>query len=287
MPELPEVEVVRQSLEKKIIKKKVYNVIVKNSNLRFRIPKNFKSYLINQKITQVSRYSKYLILSISNKKYCLLHLGMSGTIHIVQNDKKNFKTNTSFYNSPYLPQKHNHVEIIFKNFKIIYNDPRRFGFFETLKNNFLLKKRFLHLGPEPFDKKFNLNYVFNFLRKKEKNIKNFLLDQKFVSGIGNIYASEILFLSKIKPDKKAYLLGKDDCKKLILNSKKVLLNAIKKGGSSIRDFKNISGNKGKFQKEFLVYDRDGLKCKSFNCQGMVQKKIISNRSSFFCNYCQK
>ena len=287
MPELPEVEVVRQSLEKKIIKKKVYNVIVKNSNLRFRIPKNFKSYLINQKITQVSRYSKYLILSISNKKYCLLHLGMSGTIHIVQNDKKNFKTNTSFNNSPYLPQKHNHVEIIFKNFKIIYNDPRRFGFFETLKNNSLLKKRFLHLGPEPFDKKFNLNYVFNFFRKKEKNVKNFLLDQKFVSGIGNIYANEILFLSKIKPDKKAYLLGKDDCKKLILNSKKVLLNAIKKGGSSIRDFKNISGNKGKFQKEFLVYDRDGLKCKRFNCQGMVQKKTISNRSSFFCNYCQK
>ena len=126
-----------------------------------------------------------------------------------------------------------------------------------------------------------------FLKEKKKNIKNFLLDQKFVSGIGNIYASEILFLSKIHPNKKVYLLTKKECKKLIINSKKILLNAIKKGGSSIRDFKNASGKKGNFQKDFKVYEREGLSCKRFKCNEIIKKKTISNRSTFFCNSCQK
>ena len=113
------------------------------------------------------------------------------------------------------------------------------------------------------------------------------MDQSFISGIGNIYASEILFLSKINPYKKAFLLKKKDCKKIITNSKKILLDAIKKGGSSIRDFKNISGNKGHFQKNFTVYEREGLSCKRSYCSGIIKKKIISNRSTFFCNICQK
>ncbi len=126
-----------------------------------------------------------------------------------------------------------------------------------------------------------------FFKNKKKKIKNFLLDQNFVSGIGNIYASEILFLSKINPNKKACLLKKRDLVKLIINSKKVLLDGIKKGGSSIRDFKNTSGKKGSFQKNFKVYDREGLICKSFNCRGIIRRKFISNRSTFFCNICQK
>ena len=151
----------------------------------------------------------------------------------------------------------------------------------------MLKKRFLHFGPEPFQKKFNLDYVYSYFRKKKKNIKNFLLDQNFVSGIGNIYASEILFLSKINPQKKACHLKKKDCRKIISYSKKVLLRAIKKGGSSIRDFKNISGKKGNFQKNFNVYERNTLNCKRSNCAGTIQKKITGNRSTFFCNTCQK
>tara|TARA_B100001093_G_scaffold475329_1_gene500826 strand:- start:527 stop:1165 length:639 start_codon:yes stop_codon:yes gene_type:complete len=212
---------------------------------------------------------------------------MSGTVHIVHFNKKNPVTNTSFYNSPKLPNKHNHVEIVFENFKIIYNDPRRFGFFQIIKNKSLLKKRFSKLGPEPFDLKFDRKYVQSFLKKKEKNIKNFLLDQNFVSGIGNIYASEILFLSKIVPTKKGNLFKKKDCKKIVINSKKVLIEAINKGGSSIRDFKNTSGKEGSFQKEFKVYDREGLNCKRSNCRGIIQKKIISNRATFFCDFCQK
>ena len=287
MPELPEVEIVRQSLDKKIKQKKIKKIIVRNRNLRFRIPLNFASFLKNLKIIKVERFSKYLILCLSNNSYCLLHLGMSGTLHLVDDYKKGVITNTSFYNSPTLPKKHNHVEIIFDNLKVIYNDPRRFGFFEIIKNQHLLKKRFSHLGPEPFNSKFNENYVYNFFKNKKKNIKNFLLDQYFVSGIGNIYASEILFLCKIKPTTRVCLLKKIDCKKIISNSRKILYDAIGKGGSSIRDFKNISGTNGNLQKDFKVYQREGQKCKIFKCSGIIKKKFISNRSTFFCNSCQK
>ena len=287
MPELPEVEIVRQSLDKKIKQKSVKKVIIRNKNLRFKIPNNFKSYLKNKKIIKVGRFSKYLIINFSGGGYCLIHLGMSGTIHILDKKKSLKFTNTSFYHSPILPQKHNHVELIFNSFKVVYNDPRRFGFFELIKNSNELKKRFKHLGPEPFDINFNLNYVFNFFRKKNKDIKSFLLDQRFVSGIGNIYASEILFLSKINPFKKVKLLSKKECKKIILNTKKILLKAINRGGSSIRDFKDISGAQGDFQKEFKVYQQEGIKCKNYSCSSVIKKKIISNRSTFFCVSCQK
>ena len=152
MPELPEVEVVRQSLNKKIKQKKVKKVIIRNKNLRFKIPPHFSVFLKNKKIIKVDRFSKYLIFELSKKQYLLLHLGMTGTVHLINLNKRNLITNTSFYNSSILPKKHNHVEIVFRNFKIIYNDPRRFGFFEIINNSELLRQRFVHLGPEPFDK---------------------------------------------------------------------------------------------------------------------------------------
>jgi len=287
MPELPEVEIVRQSLDKKIKQKKVKKVIVRNRNLRTKIPLNFPRLLEGKKIIKVKRFSKYLIICLSNQSYCLLHLGMSGTIHLIYNQKKSLVTNTSFYSSPTLPKKHNHVEIVFDDLKIVYNDPRRFGFFEIVVNEHFLDKRFSKLGPEPFQSEFNLSYIYSFLKGKTKNIKNFLLDQNFVSGIGNIYASEILFASKINPFKKAIILNKNECLNIILNSKKILKQAINKGGSSIRDFKDISGNKGNFQKEFKVYQQDGTGCKRTKCKGIIKKKITSNRSTFFCVSCQK
>ena len=217
MPELPEVEIVRQSLDKKIRQKKVKKVIIRNKNLRIKIPVTFKKIFEKNLINKVSRFSKYLIIHFSNYKFCLIHLGMSGTIHLINfKNKKNF-TNLSFYNSPFLPKKHNHVEIIFENFKIIYNDPRRFGFFQIINNSKDLKKRFIHLGPEPFDNNFDLKYFLKFIKDKERTIKDLLIDQKFVSGIGNIYASEILFLSKINPKKKIKLLSGKECSKIIFN----------------------------------------------------------------------
>ena len=286
MPELPEVEIVRQSLNKKIKKKSIKKVIIRNRNLRFKISSNFESFLKNKKIIKVNRFSKYLIIYFQSNIYCLIHLGMSGTIHIIDKKKSQKFTNTSFYHSPFLPKKHNHVEFIFDNFKVIYNDPRRFGFFEIIKSYNDFERRFKSLGPEPFSNKFNLNYVVNFFKNKNKDIKSFLLDQKFVSGIGNIYASEILFASKINPFKKAKRLNKNECLNIVLNSKKILQKAIKKGGSSIRDFKDISGAEGSFQKEFRVYQQEGVDCKRLKCNGVIKKKIISNRSTFFCIYCQ-
>ena len=287
MPELPEVEIVRQSLEKKVKNKVIQKVLVKNRNLRFKIHPRFKKHLHKKKIKKVNRFSKYLILVFEDESGLIVHLGMSGTIHLHESNKKNTFTNTSFYNSPILPKKHNHIEIQFDKINFIYNDPRRFGYFLTFNNIAELKKRFFNFGPEPFSSLFSIQYVSNYFKKKEKNIKSFLLDQKFVSGIGNIYASEILFASKINPVKKAKNLTKEECKKIILFTNIILKKAIKKGGSSIRDFKNTNGKIGNFQRDFKVYQRENLNCLKPKCRGIIKKIIISNRSSFFCNYCQK
>ena len=284
---MPEVEIVKQSLSKKIKGKVIQKVLIKNRNLRFKISLDFEQNLVKKRIKGVDRFSKYLILNFQDGSNCMIHLGMSGTIHLLK--KYNYKniTNTSFYNNPYLSKKHNHIEIKFNKLKLIYNDPRRFGYFLFFKNRHELKKNFKRFGPEPFNSLFNKKYILKYFKNKKKNIKNFLLDQKFVSGIGNIYASEILFLCKINPMMKAKNLKLIDCKKIVYFSKLVLKNAIKKGGSSIRDFKNTSGDQGQFQREFKVYDRNNLKCLKIGCSGTIRKKIISNRSSFFCDICQK
>ena len=287
MPELPEVEIVRQSLSKNIIGKKINKVLVRNRNLRLKLKYSFENKLKNRFIIKIDRFSKYLIIKLDDKSYCIIHLGMSGTIHIINNRQKNSITNTSFYHSPNLPKKHNHIEFFFDNMKLIYNDPRRFGFFQLIKNENDLKNRFKNFGPEPFSYNFNLNYLTKYFKKKNKNIKSFLLDQKFVSGIGNIYASEILYFSKIHPLKSAKNLTKFECEKIITNSKKVLNNAIHKGGSSIRDFKNTLGGKGQFQKEFKVYGRDKKNCKRQSCLGKIYKITQANRSTFYCQMCQK
>jgi formamidopyrimidine-DNA glycosylase len=177
MPELPEVEIVKQSLSKKIEQKRIKKVIIKNRNLRFKIPLKFEKLLEQKKIKKVTRFSKYLILNFNDNSFCLIHLGMSGTIHLINKDIINKFTNTSFYNSPELPKKHNHVEIQFNDMSVIYNDPRRFGFFRFIDNPKELKKRFNHLGPEPFFLSFNLKYLLNFFIKK-KRYKKFSIGSK-------------------------------------------------------------------------------------------------------------
>tara|TARA_B100001057_G_C22720661_1_gene899568 strand:+ start:9 stop:872 length:864 start_codon:yes stop_codon:yes gene_type:complete len=287
MPELPEVEIVRQSLSKNIKGKKINKVLVRNRNLRFKLKPYFEKKLKDQFILDIDRFSKYIIIMLGDKSFCIIHLGMSGTIHIIKDGKKSLFTNTSFYHSPILPKKHNHIEFFFDDTKLIYNDPRRFGFFLFIENKDDLKDIFKNYGPEPFDKRFNLNYLTNFFKGKKKDIKSFLLDQKFVAGIGNIYASEILYLSKIDPLTLAKNLNKFQLKKIIKNSREILLKAIKEGGSTIRDFKNTTGEIGQFQKKFKVYDRYKQNCKRSNCSGIINKIIQSNRSTFYCKMCQK
>ena len=287
MPELPEVEIVRKSLNKKISGKIINEVRVKNRNLRIKISKNFEGKLKRKKIKKIGRFSKYIIIYFTDCSYCVIHLGMSGTIHLLNTYSKKKFTNTSFYHSPHLPKKHNHVEIQFNNLKLVYNDPRRFGYILFINSKTELLNKFKKFGPEPFSKNFNINYVKTYFKNKKKNIKNFLLDQNFVSGIGNIYASEILFECKINPLISADLLKEEQIDKIIKQSKKVLKKSIIKGGSSIRDFKNTAGNKGSFQNEFKVYNRENLKCPRVTCRGKIFKIVVTNRSSFFCNKCQK
>ena len=287
MPELPEVEIVKQSLLNEVKNQKINKVNVFNRNLRYKIQKGFEDFFKNQKILNISRRSKFIIFHFKNKNYCILHLGMSGTLHLLKNDYPSNSTNLSFYQSKLLPKKHNHVVFYFFKFKLVYNDPRRFGFFKLIDSKYKLDNFFKPFFPEALDKKFNLDYIKNKLKYKSKNIKNFLLDQKFVSGIGNIYASEILYYCKINPLKKGKNLNIKDIKNIIKYTKIVLKNAIKSGGSSIKDFKNTKGKSGNFQKEFKVYGRDNLKCLKKSCNGIIKKIDINNRSTFYCNNCQK
>ena len=286
MPELPEVEVLKRSLQKKIRFRKIIRIKIYNRNLRYKVPYSINRNLKNHVVNNISRISKYLIFHINFSKKLLIHLGMSGTIHLIEkNNKKN--TNASFYHSSYLPQKHNHIEIIFNNdIKMIYNDPRRFGYFKLLKENYLLEKPIINLGPDPFSSKFNFVYIKNCIYKKKTNIKNLLMNQKFVGGIGNIYANEILYYCKLKPTKTVNQLSKKNILNIILQTRKVLNKAIILGGSSIRDFKKTDGVLGSFQKNFKVYGKSNAQCPRHSCDGYIQKILVSSRSAFYCPKCQ-
>jgi len=285
MPELPEVEVVRRSLKKSIIGKKIKKVHIFNRNLRYKINNNFKTILKGQIIRTVKRKSKYLLIGLSNKYTILIHLGMTGKIFIF--DKKKIKK-TSFYYDNTIQKKHNHFCFEFsKSNKLIYNDVRKFGFVKLVKSNEIKTCSHLDfLGPEPLSKKFSKSYLFQEFAKTKKNVKNFLMDQKYVSGIGNIYANEILHVCSINPRKNTRNINIKDASNIIQKTKIILKNSITSGGSSIKDFTGISGKNGAFQQKFKVYAREGLKCKKKKCHGIIKKIYISKRSSFFCTICQ-
>ena len=286
MPELPEIEIVKRSLAKKINKAKIVNVKINNRNLRYKIPYTLSKKLVNEKILKISRRSKYLIFHFKNK-LLLVHFGMSGKFLIVRNkDNKMFKT--SFYYDLNILAKHNHIYFVLNNgLVLIYNDERRFGFFKLFEN--IKLKEIIHLkklGPEPFSVLFCIKYVQKFIRNRKKNIKNLLMDQTFVSGLGNIYVNEALFLSKIHPLRQCSNLKRESINNLIYNIRKVLKISINQGGSSIKDFKNTYGKSGNFQQFFNVYGQENKNCSRISCKGKIKKISISNRPSFYCNSCQ-
>ncbi len=287
MPELPEVEVVKQSLEKYILNKKLLKIIVKNKKLRYPVPDNISKKLGNLKIYKIRRISKYVVIVFKHELFLIIHLGMSGTLHLIKSKNNYQNSNLSFYHSKNLPKKHNHVLFNFKNFSIIFNDPRRFGFIKLIKGNINLENYFSKLGPDPFEKNFNFIYIKKYFHNKNKNIKNTLIDQKFISGIGNIYASEILNYSKINPLKSSGKISNKEINKIIFYTKKVLNSSIKKGGTTINNFLSIKGSQGSYQKVFRVYDRENKRCKNKLCLGTIIKSNISNRSTYMCNICQK
>ena len=288
MPELPEVEVVRRSLQSFIKGLEIKKVSIFNRNLRYKIRKDFDKKIINQKVIFIRRRSKFLLLGLENHSVILIHLGMTGKIFIINNSsQKVFKT--SFYYENKINKKHNHIMIKFNKFiKLIYNDVRKFGFVKIITSGSIKENNHLRLlGPEPLNKGFNIKYFNTKVKNIKKNVKNLLMDQKLVSGLGNIYVNEILHLSSVNPLKVSKNLKIHQTKKIVKNTKKILLKAIKSGGSSIRDFKGASGKKGNFQQKFMVYDRNGQVCKKIGCRGKIKKIYISNRSTFYCLKCQK
>ncbi len=286
MPELPEIEIVKRSLFKMANKAKIDNIKINNKNLRYKISKDFSKDLVGEKILKISRRSKYLIFHFK-RKLLLAHFGMSGKLFFTK--KKNSEIfKTSFYYDLNILPNHNHIYFTLSNgLTLIYNDTRRFGFFRIFYDNKLNKIKFLNkLGAEPLSKKFDIKYFKKLILKRKKNVKNLLMDQGFVSGLGNIYVNEVLFLSKICPLRLCSSLSDRDIKKIIFNIKKILKFSILKGGSSIRDFKNTDGKSGNFQQFFHVYGQENKTCSSISCKGSIKKIQISNRSSFFCSKCQ-
>ena len=283
MPELPEVETVKRGLEEFIINENIKKVHLSKFSLRFPWPKDFVSKVIGKKIISIKRRAKYIIIGLSDNYSIIAHLGMSGSYKVL---KKSEAQN-------YTILKHDHLIIDLDNFKIVYNDPRRFGYIDLTNQEPEIHKFLSSLGPEPLSNYFNADDLAKALLNKSKPIKNLLLDQNIVSGLGNIYVCEALFRSKINPKKNCSKLvtskGRPR-KNLILLVRKineVIKEAIEVGGSSLRDFSNISGKMGYFQSSFNVYNRENEKCLIDSCDGVVKRIIQSGRSTFFCSKCQK
>ena len=273
MPELPEVEVVRKSLHKKIKQKKIKKVIVRNRNLRIKIPLDFESFLIGQKVIKIERFSKYLILYLSSNSYCLIHLGMSGSIRI-------------YSNRPNL-QKHDHFALGFQGGDwLVLCDPIRFGFVDLfcesdIESHWLLK----NLGPEPLCEDFTVAYLMAQTAGKTCTIKSLLLDQTKVAGIGNIYAAEALFMARISPKRQAKTIKRSRAERLVPAIKSVLLKAIDAGGTSLRDHIQPGGEIGYFAQSLQIYGRSGDYC--VICGSTIKEMKQTGRTTFHCSLCQR
>ncbi len=275
MPELPEVETVVNGIKSKIKNNKVLKLNKYINALRYPIQKDLSSKVEGCKVITVYRRAKYIIMNLSSNKSLIIHLGMSGRIIIVKNSKKIFK--------------HTHICIVFnKNLVLQFIDPRRFGYiFVTETSSLENNKFFRSLGVEPLSRQFNFRYLSNLVKSKKSPIKNIIMNQKNIVGVGNIYASEALFLSGINPTNIGNSVTEQDCIKLVKAIKFVLCESIKLGGSSINDHTMISGKMGYFQNKLKVYGREGLKCLKRTCQSRIIRIVIAQRSTFYCSECQK
>lgn len=271
MPELPEVETTRRGIEPHILNNKIKTIILRRENLRWPIPVEIKNTFASQRIQQLTRRSKYLLLQ-AKPGTLILHLGMSGSLRIVE------------HNTPV--NKHDHVDIIFTHgICLRFTDPRRFGCLLWTAADPLQHPLLKSLGVEPLSKLFNVDYLFQQTRKRNVSIKQLLMNSHIVVGIGNIYANEALFAAGIRPIKIAKKLTKAQCKLLVLSVKTILRHAIKAGGTTINDFRQSDGKPGYFQQKLLVYKCSGKNCS--RCQNLIKHKVIGGRSSFYCLKCQQ
>tara|TARA_B100000212_G_C27330149_1_gene514218 strand:- start:387 stop:1247 length:861 start_codon:yes stop_codon:yes gene_type:complete len=285
MPELPEVEITKRSLTKQILRKKVSSVTIINPELRYNINKEKLTLLKGKIIKKIIRRSKYILIFFNDTNVLLIHLGMTGRFYYTRTNGR--KINTSFYNNTNIITKHDHLKIKFGKFSLIYNDVRKFGFIKRIqKKNVFSSNHLSKLGYEPLSSKFCFNYLKSKIFNKKSSIKNLLMNQSIVAGLGNIYVNETLYFCKIHPEKKGYKITDKDIRKLIRVIKKILKNAIIAGGSTINNYHNSEGKSGSYQKNFHVYDRKGKECHRTSCNGKIRRITRSGRSIFYCSKCQ-
>ncbi len=270
MPELPEVETTCRGIAPHITHQQIADIVIRQSRLRWPIPDHLAQSLRHKTILSVQRRAKYILIETDGPENLLIHLGMSGSLRIV-----NAQSET---------KKHDHVDFIFTHGTILrFNDPRRFG--AILLNRFSEQHPLLkNLGPEPLSEVFDGDYLYQQSRNKKIAVKNWIMNARIVVGVGNIYANESLFLSGIHPAQTAGQISLEQYQILALHIKTVLQNAINQGGTTLRDFVNEQGKPGYFQQSLRVYGRLNTPC--HQCGTSIQRIKIGQRASYFCPNCQ-
>jgi formamidopyrimidine-DNA glycosylase len=276
MPELPEVETVVRGLTPHLKNRRIMKVELRRADLRVPFPKHFVKRLEGVTIIGLTRRAKYILIALDSGETLIIHLGMSGSLVFRDTEKK-----------------HDHVVFTFDDGKkLVFNDPRRFGLMELTKDP-STHKLFAHLGAEPLDKAFNAVTLQASLKRRHTPIKTAMMDQKIVVGVGNIYASESLFLARISPLRKASSLKPEEYQALVKAIQTTLKAAIRSGGSTLRDFVRSSGDAGYFQHAFKVYGREGKPClcsakpDTLNSTPLIKRIMQQGRATYYCSECQK
>ncbi|MCL9685272.1 bifunctional DNA-formamidopyrimidine glycosylase/DNA-(apurinic or apyrimidinic site) lyase [Legionella maioricensis] len=270
MPELPEVETTKQGIKPHLEDQIITRIVVRNPKLRLPVPLNINELCAGKKIVALSRRAKYILLHLS-QGYILIHLGMSGHLRIVPSDTP--------------PAKHDHLDLIMTNgLSLRYCDPRRFGLFVYLHENPNQHPLLAHLGPEPLSQDFNSDYLYKRTRNKNISIKSLIMNNEIVVGVGNIYATESLFLTGIHPLTPANKITELVCHSLTMQIKQILKSAIEAGGTTLRDFYTFDGKPGYFSVALKVYGRKKQPC--FQCNALIETVVIAGRHSAFCPQCQ-
>lgn len=269
MPELPEVETSRLGIRPYLLHQKIEKIIIRQPKLRWPIDDNIHQ-VAGQFIDDVQRRAKYILIKLSTG-WIVIHLGMSGRLRILTEDKPN--------------EKHDHVDLVLQNGVILrYTDPRRFG--AWLWTPFLdWLPQLKNLGPEPLLDDFNADYLYSLLGKRKVPIKSLIMDNQIVVGVGNIYASESLFMAKILPTRLANTLTYSEAVLLVKSIKQVLAKSIAQGGTTLRDFAQSDGKPGYFVQQLQVYGRAQQHC--LICDTPIKSQRIGQRNTFYCDYCQK
>ncbi|MDD1532110.1 MULTISPECIES: bifunctional DNA-formamidopyrimidine glycosylase/DNA-(apurinic or apyrimidinic site) lyase [unclassified Bradyrhizobium] len=299
MPELPEVETVRRGLQPVMEGAKILKAEARRPDLRFPFQPDFVARLQGQVVTGLGRRAKYLMADLASGDVLLMHLGMSGSFRVIKPD--NDAVPGEFHYPRGKDSAHDHVLFrMSSGADIVFNDPRRFGYMKVIARNALEDEPLLRgLGPEPLGNEFDAAILARACAGKTTSLKAALLDQRVVAGLGNIYVCEALHRSHLSPRRIAATLATkgrkgvgggeptDHAKRLVGAIHTVLNDAIKAGGSSLRDHRQTSGELGYFQHSFRVYDREGETCTTPGCGGTIKRFTQNGRSTFWCPKCQK